>query len=53
MLERIKDYSVKKSECTDSEHSPPGHIVLENGRYEHTCPGCGHVQEFIVNRPVL
>lgn len=36
--------------CRHPEHDPPGHIVLEPGTYEHTCPGCGRVQ--IVNVPV-
>ena len=34
--------------CTHSEHNPPTHMVYEDGVYEHTCPACGHKQEFIV-----
>ena len=54
MLEKIKDDKEwKRNKCADPEHNPPGYIVLENGRYKHTCPGCGHVQVFTVNNPVL
>jgi hypothetical protein len=34
----------KTQKCFDKQHNPPDMIVLEPGRYEHTCPGCGHVQ---------
>lgn len=40
--------------CQHPEHVPPGMIVLEPGRYEHTCPGCGRVIYFTVpERPRL
>ena len=29
--------------CRHPEHNPPGNIVLQHGRYEYTCPGCGSV----------
>jgi hypothetical protein len=36
--------------CTDPEHNPPSHYVLEKGCvYEWTCPGCGEIQ--IVTTP--
>jgi hypothetical protein len=34
--------------CRHPEHNPPNAIVLDPGKYEHTCPGCGHVVIFIV-----
>lgn len=27
--------------CKDKAHRPPGHIVLEPGIHEYTCPSCG------------
>ncbi len=38
MIKKIADVPII---CTDPEHKPPMHIVLEPGVYEHTCPGCG------------
>lgn len=26
--------------CRHPKHSPPSHIVLKPGVYEHTCPKC-------------
>jgi predicted RNA-binding Zn-ribbon protein involved in translation (DUF1610 family) len=37
--------------CIHPEHDPPMHIVLEEGVYEYTCPGCGAKQIFTVRRP--
>lgn len=34
--------------CTHREHFPPQWQVFEDGIYEHTCPGCGHVTTFTV-----
>lgn len=34
--------------CMHPEHSPPGHVVLSDGIYEHTCPGCGFTSTVIV-----
>ena len=31
----------KYNACRHPEHEPPGMIVLDPGRYEYTCPGCG------------
>jgi hypothetical protein len=28
-------------DCRHPEHEPPKHVVLDNGVYEYTCPGCG------------
>ena len=35
--------------CQNPEHNPPGMMVFSPGIYEHTCPGCGNKQVFIVN----
>ena len=35
----------------DSEHDPPGMIVLSPGLYEHECPRCGAKQRFRVPEP--
>ena len=55
MLEKIddKDRWTKKFNCRNPEHNPPGHIVLEDGAYKHTCPGCGKVTVFTINNPTL
>lgn len=34
--------------CRHPEHNPPGNIVLQHGRYEYTCPGCGSVTVVVV-----
>jgi len=39
--------------CKDREHNPPGLIVLDDGVHEYTCPGCGHKQYIVVNKPRL
>lgn len=39
--------------CRHPEHDPPGHIVLEDGIYEHECPACGATQTFDVSRPTM
>lgn len=39
--------------CRHPDHNPPNMVVLENGIYEHECPGCHHKQRFHVNRPTL
>ena len=43
----IKDRSQR---CLDLDHNPAGLISREDGVYEHTCPGCGKVQKFTVNK---
>jgi hypothetical protein len=48
-LKKIADLS---KPCLDPSHNPPGHIVLEAGVYEWTCPACGHATTFTVTRPV-
>lgn len=30
-------------DCRNVNHNPPSHQVLEDGIYEHRCPGCGMV----------
>lgn len=37
--------------CYHPEHNVPGGIYLESGVYEYTCPSCGRVTQFTVNRP--
>lgn len=34
--------------CLSREHLPPTQMVYKPGRYEHTCPSCGHVTRFYV-----
>ena len=36
--------------CRHPEHNPPMHIVLEPGRWEHTCPACGNKTIFTIPR---
>jgi hypothetical protein len=31
-------------QCRHPEHNPPGHICLDPGIYEWTCPSCGRTQ---------
>lgn len=53
---KIPETETKISEtvpCYNAEHDPPMFMVYENGLYEHTCPGCGRVIFFRVNRPVF
>ena len=38
--------------CRNPEHNPPTMIVLPDGIYEHTCPGCGQTTTFTVQRAV-
>jgi len=55
-LKKLDDPGYWKSAepCPHPEHNPPNMIVLEPGRYEYTCPGCGRVTLFIVpERPRL
>jgi hypothetical protein len=34
--------------CFSKEHEPPSHMAYQPGKYEHTCPDCGHVIIFTV-----
>ncbi len=34
--------------CLDPEHEVPGHIVLEPGVWEWTCPACGAKRVIVV-----
>lgn len=38
------DEGPRQLSCTDPEHMPPSHMLLEPGLYEHTCPACGQVR---------
>ena len=44
---KIADICDRKT-CFDPEHNPPNMMVWEPGVYEHTCPGCGNKQRFVV-----
>ena len=49
---KIRDYdNVGIYVCRDRQHNPPGMRVFSPGEYEHTCPSCGNVINFIV-RPL-
>jgi hypothetical protein len=57
MTERIGDLYPEKptkyvarpeERCNHPEHNPPMFMVYQPGRYRHTCPHCGKVQEFEV-----
>jgi hypothetical protein len=49
MLKKIEDdTSWNKNNCTNPEHFPPTHIVLEPGTYEHTCSSCGNIIRFTI-----
>jgi hypothetical protein len=45
MLEKIEDCSPI---CSHPSHLPPTLILLEPGRYKHTCPACGFITIFVV-----
>ena len=47
---KVRDLDADET-CTDPSHNPPGMMVYEDGHYEHTCPGCGHVTSFVVRKP--
>lgn len=42
----------KEHGCLNPGHDFPSMIVLEEGVWEHTCPGCGHTQVVTVQHPV-
>ena len=44
---KISDFPEEKT-CRHREHNPAGMVVRQPGNYEHTCPGCGNVQNFTV-----
>lgn len=48
---KIEDFSTKENKCLNPEHNPPGHIVLEPGKYEYTCPSCG--KTVVINVPLI
>jgi hypothetical protein len=37
--------------CRHPDHSPPTHIALSPGVYEHECAGCGIKTVFTVEKP--
>ena len=39
--------------CRHPEHEPAKHVVLPPGRYRHTCPKCGRVLYFTVDKGTL
>lgn len=42
------EFSYELKPCLHPEHTPPTHVVLEPGRWEHRCPGCSRTMEFRV-----
>lgn len=52
-IDKWPDRWVRPKICANSAHYPPGMIVLENGEYEWTCPGCKYKTYFVVNNPTL
>lgn len=44
-LEKIAD---PPKLCRHPDHELPSHLMLEPGRYKHTCAGCGRVTTFVV-----
>lgn len=48
----LKKIGEVKRACRNPSHNPPMHIVLEDGIYEWTCPGCKQTQTFTVVRPI-
>ena len=47
-MKRISDLPKPKGPCMNPGHYPPSMIVLPDGIYEHTCPGCGNVETVVV-----
>lgn len=48
-MKQIKKYTKENFPlCSNPEHNPPSHIVLDPGIYEHTCPSCGKTEQFEV-----
>jgi hypothetical protein len=39
--------------CQNSEHNPPGYIVLKPGVHTWVCPGCGKEQIVTVSAATL
>lgn len=39
--------------CTHPEHDPPKHMVYQQGIYEHECPGCHRVVQFVVDQGAI
>lgn len=48
---KVADLTPDES-CKHPEHKPPMFQVFSPGHYEHTCPGCGHITSFTVNKPI-
>lgn len=51
--EKKDGWHAMKEVCRHPEHNPPGHIVLQPGVYEYTCPGCGRTQTIIKRRDAI
>lgn len=51
-LRRLPDHEgewlYELSPCRHPEHTPPSHVVLQPGRYEHRCPSCHRSTVFTV-----
>ncbi len=56
-IKKIRDLSagfgLHVEPCRHPDHYLPGHLYLSPGEYEHTCSGCGAVNRFVVERPIL
>lgn len=39
--------------CRHPEHNPPSYRVFEPGTYRHTCPQCGAIRMFVVEKPMM
>ena len=46
-IRRVGDIQ-KDVYCRHPQHDRPLMIVLPEGRYEHTCPGCKRVEAFVI-----
>jgi hypothetical protein len=43
---------VQELPCTHPDHNIPSHVVLQPGRYKHTCAGCGQAVFVNIFAPV-
>lgn len=50
-LKKLEDHS--KKQCNHPEHEIPSNTVLDDGKYEYTCPACGKKEIFTVKSATL
>lgn len=48
--EKPREWKPISNPCQHPDHNVPGMRVFEPGVYEHTCPACGNVKRFVVQR---